>query len=460
MAGCNGRIGETESKVLLTPEEREALSMLALTEALAGFNKCPGCQMPVDVEQDRGVTAEALAAVKFSELPRGFEASDEAKRHYVRNRIRCPSDECRTVFCAECKVIPYHEGFTCAEFEGYQGAAQCRFCQVELTKENRVGTNSKTAPPLRDVCRAADCVERRATACQAVLPCGHWCRGVRGESKHLPCLEEECEAFKKSGMKEGGTELCGICWVEEVQASPAVRLDSCGHLFHHACVLKKVEGGPPSSRLTYGFLECSTCSTPMSISSSTKKLGKILSKYEAQKAQVQALASERLSVVKRMEGVPKELKDKTSTYYKKDDLYAMLRFCFYPCYKCGTPYYGGQKQCGAAVVAEQFDPKDLLCPSCCGAGTGKANCPKHGTKWATYKCRFCCKDAVWFCWGTTHFCDDCHKVAATVARKPVNKLPKCTCGRPHPPNGTEHCFGCTMCFADASLGDGKAKKKS
>ena len=36
-------------------------------------------------------------------------------------------------------------------------------------------------------------------------------------------------------------------------------------------------------------------------------------------------------------------------------------------------------------------------------------CPKHGTEAIEWKCKFCCSVASWFCWGTTHFCDDCHR---------------------------------------------------
>jgi hypothetical protein len=35
-------------------------------------------------------------------------------------------------------------------------------------------------------------------------------------------------------------------------------------------------------------------------------------------------------------------------------------------------------------------------------------CPKHGTDYLEYKCRYCCSVAVFFCFGTTHFCNACH----------------------------------------------------
>jgi hypothetical protein len=62
-----------------------------------------------------------------------------------------------------------------------------------------------------------------------------------------------------------------------------------------------------------------------------------------------------------------------------------------------------------------------------------------------YKCRFCCNVACWFCWGTTHFCDACHRRATEMSRKPQHELPKCTCNVKHPPNGVEFCLGCSLC---------------
>lgn len=35
-------------------------------------------------------------------------------------------------------------------------------------------------------------------------------------------------------------------------------------------------------------------------------------------------------------------------------------------------------------------------------------CEIHGFEYAVFKCRYCCNQSVWFCFGTTHFCDSCH----------------------------------------------------
>ena len=77
-----------------------------------------------------------------------------------------------------------------------------------------------------------------------------------------------------------------------------------------------------------------------------------------------------------------------------------------------------------------------------------------------YKCRFCCSVAVWFCFGTTHFCDKCHqKPGHMQTMQKEGKLPHCPAGPqgkqlpdgpcplkvPHPPEGEEFALGCGVC---------------
>ena len=102
----------------------------------------------------------------------------------------------------------------------------------------------------------------------------------------------------------------------------------------------------------------------------------------------------------------------------------------------------------------KFNPKDLVCGKHIFSEVeGVKNCPKHGKEFIEYKCKFCCKIASWFCWGTTHFCDECHKRQCKgdyVSKYPKNKLPICNkslceVGGNHPPNGEEYALGCSIC---------------
>ncbi|EFJ48307.1 hypothetical protein VOLCADRAFT_60572, partial [Volvox carteri f. nagariensis] len=97
----------------------------------------------------------------------------------------------------------------------------------------------------------------------------------------------------------------------------------------------------------------------------------------------------------------------------------------------------------------------LVCGECCARSAG-TNCPRHGTSYIEWKCRYCCSLASWFCYGTTHMCDPCHKAAAygllprpaVIGNGDTCKDPKCRLeGIPHPPPGREACLGCGMCRA-------------
>ena len=99
-----------------------------------------------------------------------------------------------------------------------------------------------------------------------------------------------------------------------------------------------------------------------------------------------------------------------SKYYQNPLGYALDRFAFYKCYKCKNAYFGGMRACGAAGGGDgAFEEKNLVCGSCSAGNVGVARCKTHGKNFIEFKCKFCCSVAVWFCFGTTHFCEPCHK---------------------------------------------------
>ena len=89
----------------------------------------------------------------------------------------------------------------------------------------------------------------------------------------------------------------------------------------------------------------------------------------------------------------------------------MFELSFFMCFKCNQPYFGGRRACGEAQ--NNFKPEDLVCGSCVAMrlGAGVSDCAKHGKDFIDFKCRYCCSIALWFCFGTTHFCEPCHQVA-------------------------------------------------
>ena len=108
-----------------------------------------------------------------------------------------------------------------------------------------------------------------------------------------------------------------------------------------------------------------------------------------------------------------------------------------------------------------------------GAGPAQQSCSKHGTDYLEYKCRFCCSVAVFFCFGTTHFCNPCHDQHSKCTSTAKGKMPQCpVCAIRHwhmsharqagpvlrqlegsecplhvvhPPTGEEFALGCGLC---------------
>ena len=128
------------------------------------------------------------------------------------------------------------------------------------------------------------------------------------------------------------------------------------------------------------------------------------------------------------------------------------------------PYYGGIANCGD-IDNNNNDNDDnnddndnnndnnnnddkYLCPSC---GTiGMDECQRHGSKYILYKCCCCCKPAVFFCFGTTHFCHDCHLRPRHFIKNPhpCPGIDKCAIKIKHPPNDgtTRFSIGCGLCL--------------
>jgi E3 ubiquitin-protein ligase MYCBP2 len=230
-----------------------------------------------------------------------------------------------------------------------------------------------------------------------------------------------------------GEDLCSICYVDSLNAAPHLRL-SCGHFFHAACAQKKVASGYAGARITFGFLSCPNCKVDMA----HPFLDDARAPSERLRAQVRSLASERLIQfpVKNDPTASALVKD----HYKGDALaYAMDRFAFFCCDKCREPFFGGMRECGLgdeAAAAEEGGAGgggggagggggggggaaaaaggggggaggQRLCPRCQPPPPGATICATHGQEAMLWKCRFCCNVALWFCFGTTHFCEDC-----------------------------------------------------
>ena len=145
-------------------------------------------------------------------------------------------------------------------------------------------------------------------------------------------------------------------------------------------------------------------------------------------------------------------------FFKQPLAYALHRFAYYQCARCALPYYGGEAACGAAPGA--FNPADLVCAACL-PHAADADCPKHGREYIVHKCKYCCAEALYFCFGTTHFCERCHDDPSKMQELEASgRLPKCPAGplgKQLPPGaacaingahadpGCEQTLGCSVC---------------
>jgi len=378
------------------------------------------------------------------------------------HRFRCR--KCFIDFCDVCRVTPFHDQFTCASLAAYEKAPKCRYCNERVT-----GVEGDANSIV--VCNAAECQAKKVVACDTIHKCGHPCGGLRFEAKHLPCLNENCV--------DGGQlsdDFCNICWVDELGAAPSIQLN-CGHVFHFNCVKQRIDSRWGGARISFAFAGCPLCHKTMEHPALLRMQRKVTVLRES----IERLAAQRLEYENLSKH--KDIVDENGRFYKDPLGFAMNRFAYYECYECKSPYFGGQAQCAGGPGEDQdghYNPKLLVCQPCQKGGNGAdamggvIDCETHGKDYIEFKCKFCCSIANWYCWGTTHMCDDCHKTQANafvgtkMTRRPLSDFPRhwsfkvemgniaskwpknisqCPLGiERHPRNGeSDYSLGCAMC---------------
>ena len=261
-----------------------------------------------------------------------------------------------------------------------------------------------------------------------------------------PCL------YSLGLPSKGSDDVCLICFTEPLSAAPVIFL-GCNHIFHLDCCrtfLSKRWFGP---RITFGFCQCPICKAHMV----HDDLSDLLSPINLLMRDVRRKALTRLQYEKQDKCEAITLKG--SPFYSDPAGFAMHHYAYYLCHKCGKAYFGGEARCDLeAEFDPDYDPKELICGACLG-GPREQNCLKHGTEFLEYKCRYCCSIAVWFCLGSTHFCNLCHSDHVRITRMSRASFPKCPVGPgcvqlggkecplrlKHPPTGDEFSLGCGAC---------------
>eukprot|EP00658_Telonema_sp_P-2_P032780 TRINITY_DN24189_c0_g1_i1.p1 TRINITY_DN24189_c0_g1~~TRINITY_DN24189_c0_g1_i1.p1 ORF type:complete len:583 (+),score=109.33 TRINITY_DN24189_c0_g1_i1:398-2146(+) len=473
---CISAMSQTDVRTCCSPELFDEYTHSTLTRAIEesdGFVKCPKCSNVVEVLPGAGGEVdgegETETAGRVTSVD-GTALNPEAQQHAQRHRFRCRC--CDTIFCSSCGRVPYHVGFTCDQFNSWASGLKCVYCQgvwegeklhptIGHTSQNigqirssllkwhklccrswkmdKKSVVSRAAHILESVCQEDECRQHAAQGCLVVKSCGHMCGGVVGEEDCLPCLHQNCLTPSIDQSRE---DFCNVCWVAELGSAPCLQL-GCGHLFHAACLRGQLQKGSTAARLTFGHLGCPLCKQTMCHPWLTDLLEPGIAMLKA----VQDKALVRLEFEKLLNDPQIE------TGFNGDKLqFALKKFAYYSCHKCKEPYFGGHRNCEDVEDNREFDPTELVCSRC--SAINGAECAEHGAEYIEWKCKFCCSIASWFCWGNTHFCDDCHKkqgTAAAMTKKKKEHLPICpgACSCPlrvdHPAAGNEFCLGCGIC---------------
>lgn len=387
-----------------------------------GIATCPSCSSYIFLEP---------GTVDYNYRDeQGRKLSREAAEHMSQFRLRCPN--CSNISCTKCRVMPYHLGRTCEEAKSFKASRKCKFCDTAIK-----GSASN--------CGNSDCIERQQNACTETLRCGHSCYGVRGETQCGDCLDEACS----SGTSE--RDYCAICYTEGLGNAPSVWL-TCGHILHYHCLTEALSKRWVGPRITFKFAKCPSCNEWIDAPHNpvvSSLMRTILELYE----DIKSKALKRLE----FEGMHNDsrLKDPNDrNYFNQPERYAFDSLSYYDCFKCRRPYFGGKKNCEDNRDRADYNPEELVCPSCAAVGIEGTDCQTHGTDYIEFKCKYCCTIAAWFCWGNTHFCDSCHTRQNSgdyMNRKAKSELPKCP-GKEacplkvqHLPNGEEQALGCAIC---------------
>ena len=196
---------------------------------------------------------------------------------------------------------------------------------------------------------------------------------------------------------------CNICFSEELGQAPCVVLQCNGsalrHVFHADCLKTRLEKGWAGAPIDFSFLKCPLCETRVA----HPRYAALLRPYLQLEEKVAAKALERLH----FEGMEndKAIVDGGGRFHGDARGFALHHFSFFQCFQCRSPYFAGARACAAAVIGGDGDaaaaaeiPREDLCCANCQNVVSQEACKTHGSDWLSFKCRFCCANAVWHCW--------------------------------------------------------------
>lgn len=208
---------------------------------------------------------------------------------------------------------------------------------------------------------------------------------------------DESACTDRTTYQDTSTE-CAICF-GSLEEDEVITLTTCGHKWHLECLKDQLQHAQPNpgKRLLFSGCRCAKCGifcdhpALRHLTNSTDELR--LKVDELIKTQV--LADNNNST------------DHLLSAEALDD--ARRRYAFYLCSSCQEPYFGGTIDCADTAQGE-VPPKERLCVACAPSLLQSQQCrqPLQHRGFHVWKCRYCCQVATHVCYGTVHFCNDCH----------------------------------------------------
>ena len=197
---------------------------------------------------------------------------------------------------------------------------------------------------------------------------------------------------------------CAICLEPfnnsdaDVDTSAVLQLH-CGHRWHTTCLRQQLQHARPSprQRLLFTGCRCAKCG----VVCEHDALQDVLRPTDRLRNQVDTL-------IRAQWRVDHPTTATTTTATSNIEEWMMeegrRKYAFYLCNSCNEPFFGGTVACAeeddAAVV-------DRTCPDC---SPSQVQCTSPQLHRGAYiwKCRYCCRPAVFVCYGSVHFCAACH----------------------------------------------------
>lgn len=189
---------------------------------------------------------------------------------------------------------------------------------------------------------------------------------------------------------------CAIC-LDALSDYPTLTL-TCGHVYHLQCLRDQLAHAAPtpSKRLLFSATRCAQCQTPCQHPS----LDLSGDAQSAARRRVEQRVDELIREQAAIDGaVPEDGEDLMQ--------YGRRVYAFYVCAQCKRVYFGGNVNCGGEDGEAELEGEERLCIECSPRSGRLCADGRHSASYV-WKCRLCCREAKFVCYGGVHLCEGCH----------------------------------------------------